>query len=131
MENNEIIIHKLNRIEKHIFGLKTILNVEELSDYTGFKKSYIYKLVHTNSIPFSKPSGKILFFERKKIDEWLLKNSHKSNDDVPSNSFHAYAFDVNEFQISRQECLATKLFFNDTQKLAKTGSWFFILKPKS
>ncbi len=69
MENNEIIIHKLNRIEKHIFGLKTIFNVEELSDYTGFKKSYIYKLVHNNSIPFSKPSGKILFFERKKIDE--------------------------------------------------------------
>ena len=32
MENNEIIIHKLNRIEKHIFGLKAILNVEELSD---------------------------------------------------------------------------------------------------
>ncbi len=82
MENNEIIIHKLNRIEKHIFGLKAILNVEELSDYTGFKKSYIYKLVHNNSIPFSKPSGKILFFERKKIDEWLLKNSHKSNDEI-------------------------------------------------
>lgn len=82
MENNEIIIYKLNRIEKHIFGLKTILNVEELSDYTGFKKSYIYKLVHTNSIPFSKPFGKVLFFDRIKIDEWLLKNNHKSNDEI-------------------------------------------------
>lgn len=79
---NEIILHKLNRIEKHIFGLKAIFNVEELSDYTGFKKSYIYKLVHFNSIPFSKPNGKVLFFERKKIDEWLLKNSHKSNDEI-------------------------------------------------
>ena len=73
MENNEIILHKLNRIEKHIFGLKAILNVEELSDYTWFKKSYIYKLVHTHSLPFSKPNGEILFFERTKIDEWLLK----------------------------------------------------------
>jgi len=82
MEKDEIIIHKLNRIEKHIFGLKEILNVEELSDYTGFKKSYIYKLVHSNSIAFSKPNGKVLFFERKKIDEWLLKNSHKSNDEI-------------------------------------------------
>ena len=82
MENNEIILHKLNRIEKHIFGLKEILNVEELADYTGFKKSYIYKLVHSNSIAFSKPNGKVLFFERKKIDEWLLKNSHKSNDEI-------------------------------------------------
>lgn len=82
MGNNEIILHKLNRLEKHIFGLKEILNVEELSDYTGFKKSYIYKLVHSNSISFSKPNGKVLFFERKKIDEWLLKNSHKSNDEI-------------------------------------------------
>lgn len=79
---NEIILHKLNRIEKHIFGLKTILNVEELSDYTGFKKSYIYKLVHENLLPYSKPNGKVLFFERKKIDDWLLQNCQKSNDEI-------------------------------------------------
>lgn len=78
----ELIIAKLNRIEKHIVGLKEILNVEELCDYTGFKTSYVYKLVHKRSIPFSKPNGKMLFFERKKIDEWLLRNSYKSNDEL-------------------------------------------------
>ena len=88
---NEIILHKLNRIEKHIFGLKTILNVEELADYTGFKKSYIYKLVHTNSIPFSKPNGKVLFFERKKVDEWLLQNKEKSNDEISQEALE-YSF---------------------------------------
>ncbi|MNK80365.1 Helix-turn-helix domain protein [compost metagenome] len=82
MEKDEIILHKLNRIEKHIFGLKEILNVDELSDYTGFKKSYIYKLVHSNSIAYSKPNGKVLFFERKKIDLWLLQNSFKSNFEI-------------------------------------------------
>ncbi len=79
---NQIILHKLDRIEKYIFGLKEILNVEELSDYTGFKKSYIYKLVHENLLPFSKPNGKTLFFERKKIDEWLLSNSSKSINEI-------------------------------------------------
>ena len=78
MEQNEIILYKLNRIEKHIFSLKTILNVEELAEYTGFKKSYIYKLVHSNSLPFSKPNGKVLFFDKQKIDEWLLQNASKS-----------------------------------------------------
>ena len=78
MEKNEIILYKLNRIEKHIFSLKTILNVEELAEYTGFKKSYIYKLVHSNSLPFSKPHGKVLFFDKQKIDEWLLQNASKS-----------------------------------------------------
>jgi len=37
----EIIIDKLNRIEKYLFILKDIFTVEELSDYTGFKKSYL------------------------------------------------------------------------------------------
>jgi putative excisionase len=78
----EIIIDKLNRIEKYLFILKDIFTVEELSDYTGFKKSYIYKLVHSNSIPFSKPNGKVLFFEKKKIDEWLLKNPSKSFSEI-------------------------------------------------
>lgn len=45
--------------------------------------------------------------------------------DTQSNLFHAYAFDVNEFQITKQECLASKLLLNDTQKLTKTGSWIF------
>lgn len=50
--------------------------------------------------------------------------------DSQSNFFHAYAFDVNEFQISKQECLATKLFFNDAQKLAKTGNWVFYFETE-
>ncbi|WP_227411509.1 helix-turn-helix transcriptional regulator [Cruoricaptor ignavus] len=79
---NEIIIKKLDRIEKYIFGLKDILNVEELSHYTGLRKSYIYKLVHKNLIPYSKPNGKVLFFERKKIDLWLTSNSTKSTSEI-------------------------------------------------
>lgn len=83
---DEIILHKLDRIEKYIFGLKGILNVEELSDYTGFKKSYIYKLVHNNLIPYSKPNNKVLFFDRNKIDEWLLSNSSRSLAEIKTQS---------------------------------------------
>lgn len=79
---NELILHKLNRIEKYMVALKPILNVEELADYTGFKKSYVYKLVHENLIPFSKPNGKVLFFDRKKIDDWLLNNKYKSSEEI-------------------------------------------------
>ena len=79
---NQIIIQKLSEIQKHIFVLKPVLTVEELSDYTGFKKSYIYKLVHANLIPYSKPNGKVLFFDRKKIDEWLLSNNTKSRNEI-------------------------------------------------
>ncbi len=84
----ELILLKLERIEKHIFSLKTILTVDELSEYTGFKKSYIYKLVHQNLIPFSKPNGKVLFFEKIKIDTWLLGNSSSSKSEIESIAIH-------------------------------------------
>lgn len=86
---NELILHKLNRIEKFMFGLKDILNVEELVEYTGYSKSYIYKLVHNSRIPYAKPEGggNKLFFERKKIDNWLLHNSHKCESNYTKDAF--------------------------------------------
>ncbi len=75
---NHLIVAQLNRIEKRLTALKDIFTTEELAEYTGFKRSYIYKLVHLNLIPYSKPNGKILFFDRKKVDQWLLSNSSKS-----------------------------------------------------
>lgn len=90
---NELILHKLNRIEKFMYGLKDILNVEELVEYTGYSKSYIYKLVHTSRIPYAKPEGggNKLFFERKKIDNWLLYNSHKCELDSTKDAFNYLA----------------------------------------
>ena len=84
---NDLILLKLNRIEKFMASLKDILNVEELSEYTGFKKSYIYKLVHESKIPYSKPNGKTLFFDRKKIDQWLLQNSYSSSIELRREAF--------------------------------------------
>ncbi|MDV3794391.1 DNA-binding protein [Elizabethkingia anophelis] len=81
MENN-LILQKLNRLEKLLVGAKDILNVEELADYTGFSKSYIYKLVHSSTIPYSKPNGKTLFFEKSKIDDWLKSNYSKSDSEI-------------------------------------------------
>lgn len=78
MENHSIL-EKLNRIERLIVdSTKEILNVEDLINYTGYKRSYIYKLVHNNVIPFSKPNGKTLFFEKSEIDTWLLQNKSQS-----------------------------------------------------
>ena len=54
---------------------KKVLNLNELADYIGFSKSYVYKLTSQNLIPHSKPNGKAVFFDRDEIDKWLLNNS--------------------------------------------------------
>ena len=54
---------------------KKVLNLNELAEYIGFSKSYVYKLTSQNLIPHSKPNGKAVFFDKDEIDKWLLNNS--------------------------------------------------------
>lgn len=61
---------------------KTILNLNELAEYTGISKSYLYKLTHFGKIPFSKPLGKLIFFEKKEIDNWLLSNKNVTSSET-------------------------------------------------
>ena len=64
------------------FWAKKVLTLDEVVAYTGFKKSYLYELTSTGQIPFSKPNGKSLFFDREKIEEWLLRNPQKTNEEI-------------------------------------------------
>ncbi|TAF64101.1 MAG: PAS domain S-box protein, partial [Flavobacterium sp.] len=50
--------------------------------------------------------------------------------DVSSNSFDAYAFDVNEFQDTKKKSLVNEFLLNDAQKLSKTGSWVFYFETE-
>jgi prophage regulatory protein len=67
---------ELGQIKTLLLSKKNVLNINELSNYTGYSKSYIYKLTSRNAIPYFKPSGKAVFFDRMEIDVWLLKNKH-------------------------------------------------------
>ncbi len=64
---------------------KEILTPAELAEYTGFSKSYIYKLTHLREIPFYCPRGKLIFFKRSEIDNWLLQNKRHSRKEIESN----------------------------------------------
>lgn len=78
MESNAII-QKLNRLENLIIGTsKQIFTVDDVVNYTGFSKSYVYKLVHHNILPYSKPNNRTLFFVKSELDEWMLQNKSKS-----------------------------------------------------
>ncbi|SMC41490.1 helix-turn-helix transcriptional regulator [Cellulophaga tyrosinoxydans] len=69
-----LILDRLDRLEKLFIGQKEILTLDEACDYTGISRSYLYKLTAKGKIPHSKPNGKLLFFEKTKLVEWLLQN---------------------------------------------------------
>lgn len=53
---------------------KEVLTLDEAAQYTGMKKSYLYKLTSSRSIPHYKPTGKNCFFRRKDLENWLTAN---------------------------------------------------------
>lgn len=63
---------------------KPFLSVEELASYIGVKVSYIYKMTHNREIPHYKPGGKMIYFDRKEIDECVLSQRVATADGIRS-----------------------------------------------
>ncbi len=80
--DNFLILERLDRLEKLLIANKKVLTFEETCDYTGISRSYLYKLTAAGNIPHSKPNGKLIFFERKKIASWLLQNERNSIQEI-------------------------------------------------
>ncbi|MCR8667412.1 helix-turn-helix domain-containing protein [Aestuariibaculum sp. M13] len=71
MEHIQDVLH---RIERNQFLFKTVLTFEEGCEYCGISKSKMYKHTSSNNVPYYKPEGKLIFFKREELDEWLLRN---------------------------------------------------------
>jgi excisionase family DNA binding protein len=55
-----------------------VLTFKQGCDYLGFSKSTVYKMTMASLLPFSKPNGKCIFFEREKLEEWMLSKPNNS-----------------------------------------------------
>ncbi|WP_142784657.1 helix-turn-helix domain-containing protein [Changchengzhania lutea] len=88
--DNLLILERLDRLEKLLIGSKEVLTFDEACDYTGISRSYLYKLTASGRIPHSKPNGKMLFFEKAKLVDWLLQNKRKSKREIEA-EVSAYA----------------------------------------
>lgn len=80
------ILKRLEIIEKHVLDqnliLKQVLNFAEAAKYLELSHSHLYKLTSAGNIPFYKPNGKKLYFNRAELDEWLLRNRNNTQDEI-------------------------------------------------
>jgi excisionase family DNA binding protein len=53
---------------------KEVLTAEETASYMGVSKSYLYKLTMLRKIPHYKPLGKMCYFNRNEVEQWLQSN---------------------------------------------------------
>ncbi len=71
----EKILERLERIERYsIIAAKAMLTIDEVSFFTGFSKSWIYKSTCEKTIPHYKPNGKTIYFDREEIEAWMKQN---------------------------------------------------------
>lgn len=61
---------RVSIIENVCFAAKEILNLQEAAKFLGIAKSTFYKMTHQGTIPFNKPFGKLIFFEKATFLEW-------------------------------------------------------------
>jgi len=81
--NSETSVKELlSKIYTKLSSNKKVLNFQECLEYTGFSKNHLYRLTSTQAIPYSKPSGGKIFFNKEKIDEWLLSNPITPNSSI-------------------------------------------------
>lgn len=61
---------------------KAVLTLTEAVIFTGRSQSNLYKLVSQGRINASKPEGKMLYFERVKLEAWMLRNPIRTTDEI-------------------------------------------------
>lgn len=60
--------------EEATYTGKEVLTSEEVARYMGISLSYLYKLTMRRQIPHYKPLGKMCYFNRVEVEQWLQSN---------------------------------------------------------
>lgn len=78
----ENLLGRITRLEESIYTTKRVFTFQEACVYIGISESMLYKLTSGKEIPHYKPRGKMIYFAKEELDEWLLRNHEPSVDEA-------------------------------------------------
>lgn len=88
-----LIIKKMKEDMKQVADLitaniinttKEVLTSDEAAKYMGISKSYLYKLTMLRRVPHFKPTGKMCYFNRHELENWLQSNRIATDEAIAS-----------------------------------------------
>lgn len=82
LEPVESLLERVALLENTIYTTKRVFTFQEACMYIGVSESMLYKLTSGKEIPHYKPRGKMLYFAKEELDEWLLRNYEPTVDDA-------------------------------------------------
>lgn len=72
MNELEDLKHRLDQLEARLNEPEDKpMNIQEAAQYLGLSVNYLYRLTYQKRIPFTKPTGKLLFFMKQELDKWI------------------------------------------------------------
>lgn len=98
----EVINERLKSIEETLYTTKDILNMKEVCQYLDISQSLLYKLTCSGEIPHFKPRGKMIFFEKKELIEWI-KKSNLLNSEITKGSSKTISNDSTNYEENEKE----------------------------
>jgi excisionase family DNA binding protein len=80
-------ISKIYNLLKEIKSLIVVskaefIGIDEAAKYLRLKKSYLYNLVHRKQIPFYKPNGKKIYFNKLELSNLIASSRVKTVQEV-------------------------------------------------
>ena len=73
---------RVETLEDMLEAGKEALTVEEAAKFMGMARSSLYKMTSDQTIPFYRPNGKMIFFEKSDILSWIRKNRVSSREEI-------------------------------------------------
>ena len=98
----EVINERLESIEETLYTTKDILNMKEVCQYLDISQSLLYKLTCNGEIPHFKPRGKMIFFEKKELIEWIKKSNLLSSE-ITKGSSKTISNDSSNYEENEKE----------------------------
>ena len=70
--------HRIGIMENLLRDAKQVLTLEEAALFMGISKSSLYKMTHRHELPFFRPNGKLIYFEKAELLKWMRQNRNMS-----------------------------------------------------
>lgn len=73
---------RVRNLEDKFDSGKEVLTLQEAAQYMGIARSSLYKMTSNQTIPFYRPNGKLIFFEKDDILSWIRRNRVFSTEEI-------------------------------------------------
>ena len=73
---------RVTSLENIITQAKEHLTLDEAAVFLGCTKSLLYKMTHLHTIPFYKPSNKMVYFEKSELIKWMKQNRSYTDNEI-------------------------------------------------